>query len=78
MSSGFRVVAGENVLNDYDAASNGVVLDGIKVLGEQATAIADLTAITGGESPTEAEHNLIVTKVNAILAMLRTHGVIAT
>ena len=78
MSSGFQVVAGENVLNDYDAASNGIVLDGVKVLGEQAAVIADLTAITGGESPTEAEHNLIITKVNAILAMLRTHGIIDT
>jgi predicted RecA/RadA family phage recombinase len=39
-------------------------------------AIADLTAITGGEAPTEAEHNLVVTKVNAILAALRIHGLI--
>lgn len=45
--------------------------------GPQA-AIADLTAITSGDSPTEAEHNLVVTKVNAILAALRTVGVIAT
>lgn len=37
-------------------------------------AIADLTAITGGESPTEAEHNLVITKVNALLAALRTSG----
>ena len=43
--------------------------------GKQA-AIADLTAITGGESPTEAEHNAIVTKVNALLAALRILGLI--
>jgi hypothetical protein len=39
-------------------------------------AIADLTAIAGGEAPTEAEHNLIIAKVNALLAALRTAGVI--
>jgi hypothetical protein len=39
-------------------------------------AIANLTAITGGDAPTEAEHNLIVTKVNALLAALRTAGII--
>jgi hypothetical protein len=39
-------------------------------------AIADLTAITGGEAPTEAEHNLIITKVNALLAALRTAGLL--
>jgi hypothetical protein len=41
-------------------------------------AIADLTAITGGEAPTEAEHNLIITKVNALLAALRTSGALAS
>jgi hypothetical protein len=40
--------------------------------------IADLSAITGGESPTEAEHNLIVTKVNAILTALEAHGILAS
>lgn len=51
-----------------------------------AAAIADLGALTsaqltGGESPTEAEHNAlqtdvaaIRTKVNALLAALRTAG----
>ena len=39
--------------------------------------IADLAAITGGESPTEAEHNLIVTKVNAILTALEAQGILA-
>lgn len=38
--------------------------------------IADLAAITGGESPTEAEHNLIVTKVNAILTALEEQGIL--
>lgn len=56
----------------------------------QAAAVADLGAltsaqITGGESPTEAEHNAlqtdvaaIRTKVNALLASLRTAGLLDT
>ena len=43
-----------------------------------ADAIADLTAITGGESPTEAEHNALRTAVNAILAALRARGIVAS
>ena len=38
---------------------------------------ADLAAITGGDAPTEAEHNAVRTKINAILAKLRTAGIIA-
>lgn len=43
-----------------------------------STGLADLAAITGGESPTEAEHNLIVTKVNAIIAALEQQGILLT
>lgn len=50
-------------------------LDGVTA---ENTTIADLTAITGGESPTEAEYNAVVTKVNAILAALRNSGIIPT
>ena len=39
--------------------------------------IADATAITGGESPTEAEHNALVTKINAILDVLDAAGLTA-
>jgi len=39
-------------------------------------AISDLVAITGGESPTEAEFNGVVTKVNAILTALRNSRII--
>lgn len=46
--------------------------------GTQASAIADATAITGGESPTEAEHNTLITKLNSILAALRGVGIIAS
>jgi hypothetical protein len=42
------------------------------------TNIADLSAITGGESPTEAEHNLVVSKVNAILTALEAQGILAS
>ena len=45
--------------------------------GGQAAAITDLTAITGGESPTEAEHNAVITAVNSVLAALRDAGIIA-
>ena len=46
--------------------------------GTQAGAIADLAAITGGEAPTEAEHNAVRTAVNSILAALRGVGLIAS
>lgn len=46
--------------------------------GTQAGAIADLAAITGGEAPTEAEHNAVRTAVNSILAALRGVGIIAS
>lgn len=47
-------------------------------IGTQASAITDATAITGGEAPTEAEHNALVTKLNSALAALRAFGIIAT
>lgn len=50
----------------------------ITAAGTQATAISDLTAITGGEAPTEAEHNAVRTAVNSILAALRGAGIIAS
>lgn len=59
-------------------SSTGTVkLCGVPDLSEGAqAAVADLAAITGGESPTEAEHNLVITKVNALLAALRLAGII--
>lgn len=50
----------------------------ITAAGTQASTIADATAITGGESPTEAEHNAALTKINSILAALRGAGIIAS
>lgn len=57
------------------------VATGGKILpnsGTQPSHIADATAITGGESPTEAEHNALVTKLNSVLAALRGAGIIAS
>ncbi len=48
-------------------------LDGVE---DENTAIADLVAITGGQSPTEAEHNLVITAVNGILEALRSSHII--
>ena len=47
------------------------------LIGSQQDNIADATAITGGQSPTEAEHNALVTKINAILDVLEAHGLMA-
>lgn len=51
---------------------------GVPVLAQQADAIADLDEITGGQSPTEEEHNLVVGAVNDILAALRAAGIVAS
>lgn len=45
--------------------------------GTQALAIANLAAITGGDAPTEAEHNATRTAINGILAALRGVGILA-
>ena len=42
-----------------------------------STAIADLAAITGGEAPTEAEHNAVRADLAAIKAVLRAHNILA-
>lgn len=39
--------------------------------------IADVAAITGGQSPTEAEHNDLVTAINLILDVLDAAGLTA-
>lgn len=48
-------------------------LDGVTA---ENVAIADLAAITGGDAPTEAEHNAARVKINSILAALRNSGII--
>ncbi len=39
-------------------------------------AVTDLAAITGGEAPTEAEHNAVRTRVNLLTQVLRDMGAI--
>lgn len=46
------------------------------ITGDNQDAISDLAAITGGQSPSEAEHNAVITALNSILAALREAGVI--
>lgn len=62
-----------NVAGEISIAPGGKITND----GTQALAIADLAAITGGEAPTEAEHNAVRTTVNSILAALRGAGIIA-
>jgi hypothetical protein len=45
--------------------------------GTQAATIATLAAITGGDAPTEAEHNALRVAVNSITAALIAVGVLA-
>jgi predicted RecA/RadA family phage recombinase len=66
------------------AAANPTAKGSVKLLGVAPAllegvqaAIADGAAITGGEAPTEAEHNALNSRVNSILAALRTVGIIA-
>lgn len=46
--------------------------------GTQAAHIANTSAITGGEAPTEAEFNALQTKFNSVLAALRGVGILAS
>lgn len=46
--------------------------------GTQVAAIADETAITGGQDPTEAEFNALLVKFNLVLAALREYGIVAS
>lgn len=45
--------------------------------GKPPSAVADVEALTGGESPTEAEFNALAAKLNAVLALLRDLGMLA-
>ncbi len=60
---------------NFDAIATS---DGNVPAGTQQAAIADEVAITGGQSPTEAEYNALLVKFNLVLAALREYGIIAT
>lgn len=51
-------------------------VDGVQVVSNRGAAVAD--AVNAAGAPTQAEFNALVTQVNALLARLRTHGLIAT
>jgi hypothetical protein len=52
--------------------------DNNPLIGEAQAHIADLAAITGGDAPTEAEHNAVRTAINSILLVLEAHGLVKT
>lgn len=60
----------------HEAIIDERVADALDGAGVANAAIDDLVVITGGEAPTETEHNLVVAAVNDILAALRNSGVI--
>ena len=51
--------------SEVEAVVSAALLGGADVQNE---AIDDLVPITGGQSPTEAEHNLVVSALNDVLA----------
>jgi hypothetical protein len=48
------------------------------LIGPRQAAITAAVAITGTEDPTEAEYNLLVTAINAIITVLEAHGLVAS
>lgn len=69
----------------YDAGTGGYKVSGTKVIGAQSAAEADITLLTaiGGSDTVDATDIAtnfadLNTKINSILAKLRTHGLIAT
>ena len=81
MTYGPKVYKDEN--GDRLVVESGGVIDVktggiIRANGSQATAVTNATAASGGDSPTEAEHNAVVTKLNSVLAALRGAGIIAS
>lgn len=72
------IVTDENALTVFSGGVLDIKTGGvIRANGVLASHIADAVAITGGESPTEAEHNALVTKINAIIAVLEGIGATA-
>lgn len=71
-NSGIKVEVGDLVVNEHDAATAavGLYVDGVKVVGAQADAIADVTPAADGTA--------VGTAFNTLLATLRTHGLIAS
>jgi hypothetical protein len=67
----------EDILHEADVDEEIAEQVG-EILGDPHAVIVDLAAITGGEAPTEAEHNAVRTRVNLLTQILRDAGLIAT
>lgn len=69
-----RVAIATKAAQSADTTGEAVIVPSASIV--PSNAIADLAAITGGEAPTEAEHNATRTAINSILAVLRAHNVL--
>ena len=65
---------GDKIL--HQDSVEAVIADQLDGPGAGNAAIDDLVAITGGQAPTETQHNLVLEAVNDILTVLRNSGVI--
>ena len=65
----FRAATDTLVTSSHNgtAATEGVVINGVKVLGRQEAAVANATDAT-----------TVIARLNDLLARLRSHGIIAT
>jgi hypothetical protein len=63
--------------DQVEEVAGDVVDDKLEDASSQGV-LTDLVAITGGESPTEAEHNAVRTRVNVLTQVLRDAGLIPT
>jgi len=83
-AGGLTIESGDIVVSSGDVKLSGVIkIDNVQILKEQQSHIADLkTDYTTGDLDTEAELitalNTTNGKINAILAMLETHGLVAS
>lgn len=69
-----------------DRANDGLMIDGVKVLGKQVEAITHITDSTGGSAGDEVNDTTasvkddiatLAAKINAILDALEEHGLLA-
>lgn len=85
-NSGIKVEVGDLVVNEHDAATAavGLYIGGTKVVGAQQATVADAAAaaLSTSDIYTDAAVNtaldLLVAKINAILVVLETHGLVAS
>jgi hypothetical protein len=65
--------AGDQI--EHEEETRAVIDDQLEDASSQG-AVTNIAAITGGESPTEAEFNALVTRVNVLTQVLRDAGLI--